>query len=335
LSVFLSGSQPRRGGQIEIAGNVVRAVLAATVLVLLSAWLALPSPAAAQTQFPLTVTLAGGGIGSVEDTSLNISCPTRCSASFDQGSQVALTASPDDGSTFVGWSGAGCSGTQSCIVTMNSAEDVTATFAVAPPPPQYTLNVHLAGGGVGSVQDTSFNISCPTRCSSVFGPGAEVVLVASADDVSTFAGWSGAGCSGTQSCIVTMNSNQSVTATFLQPGHGTFTVPVPKTRRHRQIRSKITMGWHWDAHRTRLTKMSFSRLPRAARIHVTCQGKRCPFKTRNGTARRVKALEHSLVGRAFLPGDKVRLTISAPGRRAERGLVTIRRERIPRAQLLP
>ena len=227
--MFLSGSQPRRGGQIEIAGNVVRAVLAATVLVLLSAWLALPSPAAAQTQFPLTVTLAGGGIGSVEDTSLNISCPTRCSASFDQGSQVALTASPDDGSTFVGWSGAGCSGTQSCIVTMNSAEDVTATFAVTPPPPpQYTLNVHLAGGGVGSVQDTSFNISCPTRCSSVFGPGAEVVLVASADDVSTFVGWSGAGCSGTQSCIVTMNSNQSVTATFLQPGHGTFTVPVPK-----------------------------------------------------------------------------------------------------------
>ncbi|HEY1567026.1 MAG TPA: hypothetical protein VGF68_08420 [Solirubrobacteraceae bacterium] len=324
----------RSTDRVDVAGHVLRAALAATALVLVSAWLALPSPAVAATQFPLTVTLAGGGTGSVHDTNFDISCPTACSAAFDQGSQVVLVASPDSGSTFAGWSGAGCSGTQSCIVTMNAAENVTATFAVIPPPVQFTLTVHVAGGGAGSVHDTKFNITCPTDCSSAFGQGDEVVLVASPEIGSTFVGWSGAGCSGTQSCIVTMNADEAVTATFLQPGHGTITAPVPKTRRHGQIRAKITMSWRWNARRTVLTRMSFSHLPATARILTTCKGKRCPFKTRTGSAGGIKAFEHSLVGSAFVTGDKLMLTISAPKRRAERAQVTIRRLRIPRAQLL-
>jgi hypothetical protein len=320
--------------RIGVAGNVVRAVLAATVLALLSAWLALPGPAAAQTQFTLTVTLAGGGTGSVHDTNFNIDCPTDCSAAYDQGSQVVLVASPSTGSTFAGWSGAGCSGAQSCIVPMNAAENVTATFVVTPPPVQSTLRVHLAGGGIGSVHDTHFDIDCPSDCSAAYNQGDEVVLVASPSTGSTFAGWSGAGCSGTQSCIVTMSADQAVTATFLQPGHGTLTAPVPRTRRHRQIRAKIVMGWRWNAHRTVLTRLAFSNLPAVARIFITCHGKRCPFRARTGTANRVKALEHQLVGSAFLPGDRLGLTISARGRRAERAQVIIRRERIPRARLL-
>jgi List-Bact-rpt repeat protein len=314
--------------------HLVRAVLAVTALAFLSAWLALPSPAMAQTQFTLTVTLAGGGTGSVRDTNFDFLCPTNCSHAFDQGSQVELVASPDTGATFVGWSGAGCSGTQSCIVTMNSDENVTATFAVTPPPVQYTLTVHVAGGGTGSVRDTNFDFICPTECSSTFGPGSEVELVATPDTGSTFVGWSGAGCSGTESCIATMNSDQAVTATFLQPGHGTLTAPVPKTRRHRQIRARIVMGWRWDARRTVLTRVSFFNLPAAARILVTCQGHRCPFKSRRGAARAIKAFAHRLVGSSFLPGDKLGVTISARGRRAERAQVTIRRERIPRAHLL-
>jgi hypothetical protein len=329
-----------RGNQLEgsddtvAPGNVIKAVVAAAALALLFAWLALPSRAMAQTQFTLTVTLAGGGTGSVHDSGFNIVCPTRCSAAFDQGSEVELVASPGDGSTFVGWSGAGCSGAQSCIVTMNADQNVTATFAALPPPVQYTLTVHVAGGGTGSVRDTNFNIVCPTRCSSAFDPGAEVVLVASPGDGSTFVGWSGAGCSGTQSCIVTMNAAEAVTATFLQPGHGTLAAPVPKTRRHRQIRAKITMGWKWNARRTVLTRVSFSNVPAAAGIVASCTGNRCPFKTRKATERGVAAFAHRLAGSAFIAGDKLMLTISARGRRAERAQVTILHERLPRAQLL-
>jgi hypothetical protein len=312
----------------------LKVVLAALALALLSAWLTLPSPAAAQTQFTLAVTLAGGGTGSVRDTNLDIDCPTQCSAAYDQGSEVVLVASPGTGSTFAGWSGAGCSGTQSCIVTMNAAETVTATFVVPPPPVQHTLTVHVAGGGTGSVHDTNLDIYCPTTCSAAYDEGAEVELVASPGFGATFAGWSGAGCSGTQSCIETMDADKSVTATFLAPGHGTLTTPVPTTRRHRQIRAKIVMGWRWDAHRTVLTRVSFSKVPAAATIRVTCQGRRCPFKTRGGTERGIKAFAHHLVGSAFVAGDQLVLTIAAHDRRAERAQVTIRHEELPRARLL-
>ncbi|HRD50367.1 MAG TPA: hypothetical protein PL166_12335 [Candidatus Contendobacter sp.] len=43
-----------------------------------------------------------------------------------------LTATPASGSTFVGWSGA-CSGVGACVVTMNAAQNVTATFNTLAP----------------------------------------------------------------------------------------------------------------------------------------------------------------------------------------------------------
>jgi uncharacterized repeat protein (TIGR02543 family) len=42
---------------------------------------------------------------------------------------VTLTASADTGSTFTGWGGA-CSGTANCVVTMDAAKTVTATFTL-------------------------------------------------------------------------------------------------------------------------------------------------------------------------------------------------------------
>ena len=45
---------------------------------------------------------------------------------------MTLTAAPAAGSTFAGWSGAGCSGTGTCVVTINAATSVTAQFVVTP-----------------------------------------------------------------------------------------------------------------------------------------------------------------------------------------------------------
>jgi Divergent InlB B-repeat domain len=53
---------------------------------------------------------------------------------FNFGSTVTLTESPASGSTFAGWSGAGCSGTGTCTVTMNAAQTVTAAFNAIPKP---------------------------------------------------------------------------------------------------------------------------------------------------------------------------------------------------------
>src|SRR5438477_118124 len=80
--------------------------------------------------FTLNVTVAGGGSGTVSSNPSAINCPTTCSATFQSGSQVALTATADTGFTFAGWSGA-CTGTGSCDVNANSGGSVTATFGAS------------------------------------------------------------------------------------------------------------------------------------------------------------------------------------------------------------
>lgn len=78
--------------------------------------------------FPVSVTKAGAGTGSVTSAPLGIACGGRCTATFLFGSQVALTATAATGSFFAGWSGA-CSGTTSCTPTIGAtATAVTARF---------------------------------------------------------------------------------------------------------------------------------------------------------------------------------------------------------------
>jgi phospholipase C len=85
-----------------------------------------PTPPPVQ-QVQLSVTLAGGGTGAVTSSPAGINCGQTCSANFNSGSAVTLTAAPTTGFTFSGWSGA-CSGTGTCTVTVSNATTVTATF---------------------------------------------------------------------------------------------------------------------------------------------------------------------------------------------------------------
>ena len=75
----------------------------------------------------LVVTKFGSGSGTVSSTVPGISCGTTCTHAFDYGTSVTLTASPDAGSTFTGWSGA-CSGSGKCTVPLTGVTFVTATF---------------------------------------------------------------------------------------------------------------------------------------------------------------------------------------------------------------
>jgi hypothetical protein len=78
----------------------------------------------------LTVTKAGTGAGTVTSSPAGISCGTTCTtqnAAFTNGTSVSLSAAPNTGSSFGGWSGA-CSGTGGCTVAMSQARQVTATF---------------------------------------------------------------------------------------------------------------------------------------------------------------------------------------------------------------
>lgn len=77
--------------------------------------------------YPLTVTLAGTGNGTVSSTPEGIDCGSDCSAEFIGDSTVTLTPAAGPDSTFTGWSGS-CTGTGSCEINMNAARSVTATF---------------------------------------------------------------------------------------------------------------------------------------------------------------------------------------------------------------
>lgn len=78
--------------------------------------------------YPLTVNKAGTGSGTVTSSPPGINCGSTCSQAYVSGTEVTLTASPDSGSVFAGWSGA-CGGTvPSCTVTMSAERKVTAQF---------------------------------------------------------------------------------------------------------------------------------------------------------------------------------------------------------------
>ena len=67
------------------------------------------------------------------------------------------------------------------------------------------------------------------------------MLTATADPGSTFAGWSGGGCSGTATCTVTMNSDTAVTATFTANPPPPTQCIVPKLKGKKLGAAKIAL----------------------------------------------------------------------------------------------
>ena len=98
-------------------------------------------------------------------------------------------------------------------------------------PASANLAVTLAGSGGGSVSSTPAGISCGSTCSAAFAGGSDVMLSATPDGSSVFSGWSGA-CSGTGACSVTMNGDESVTATFTPIPPPTVWTQVAAGRNH-------------------------------------------------------------------------------------------------------
>src|SRR5207253_7449518 len=97
----------------------------------------------------LTVNKAGTGSGTVTASPPGIDCGATCSASYNSGTRVFLTPTPDGGSTFTGWSGCDAVSGTSCTVTMSAARSVTASFT--PALLSLTPTNHKAGTGRGTV----------------------------------------------------------------------------------------------------------------------------------------------------------------------------------------
>ncbi len=142
-----------------------------------------------------------------------------CSA--QAGTQITLSGSADNGSTFLGWnsgtaSAALCTGTNDCQFTLDNDSYIEAQFALLH---TYRVTVLKSGSGSGSVTATG----CAFSWNGTLGtcrayPGTQITLSAIADSGSVFQGWSsGTGsiiCTGKGDCTFVLNDDSSVYALF-------------------------------------------------------------------------------------------------------------------------
>ena len=93
-------------------------------------------------EFKLTVKVEGEGTV----TGPGISCPGDCEEEYEAGEEVTLTASPEEGSEFTGWTGCDSEPEGKCLVSMSVAKEVTATFEEEAVP-THTLTLEVQGPG--------------------------------------------------------------------------------------------------------------------------------------------------------------------------------------------
>jgi DNA-binding beta-propeller fold protein YncE len=87
----------------------------------------------------LTVAKTGAGTGTVKSEPAGIDCASACAAEYNVDEAVTLTAVPDPGSAFAGWTVKGapgiCTEIAACHLTLGADTEVSAEFEVAPQAP--------------------------------------------------------------------------------------------------------------------------------------------------------------------------------------------------------
>jgi uncharacterized repeat protein (TIGR02543 family) len=122
---------------------------------------------------------------------------------FEENTQVVLTATPDAGYEFAGWSGDATGTDNPLTITMDTNKNITASFT-AIVLPNYTMTITAANGTVAqSIEGTEF------------AENTEVVLTATADAGYEFAGWSGDAAGTDNPITITMDTNKNITANFI------------------------------------------------------------------------------------------------------------------------
>ncbi|MDC1439107.1 BspA family leucine-rich repeat surface protein, partial [Flavobacteriaceae bacterium] len=143
--------------------------------------------------FTLAVTASEGG-------SVDISGGT-----YNENSNVTVTAAPAEGYAFSGWSGDASGSTNPLSVSMTGDKNITASFIRL----QYSLSVNIIGSGTVSqvlVESSEKNTD--------YEPFSTVRLTALPVSNWIFYGWSGSTTETTNEVDIVMEETKSVTATF-------------------------------------------------------------------------------------------------------------------------
>src|SRR5207244_693260 len=139
----------------------------------------------AVTQFTVSVTREGSSNGTVTSSPAGIDCGIACTATYDSGTVVTLTATPAANATFDGWTGGGCTRTGLRTFTLTAYTPVAARLSVR----RFTLSVTREGLGGGTVTSSPAGIDCGTACAATYDSGTVVTLTARPGSLSVFGGW--------------------------------------------------------------------------------------------------------------------------------------------------
>ncbi|MDA9361262.1 BspA family leucine-rich repeat surface protein [Flavobacteriaceae bacterium] len=152
-----------------------------------------PTPETSVTKFTLVVAASEGG-------SVDISGGT-----YNENSNVTVTAAPAEGYAFSGWSGDASGSTNPLSVSITGNKDITASFIRL----QYSLSVNITGSGTVSqvlVESSEKNTD--------YDSFSTVRLTAQPESNWVFYGWSGSTTETTSEVDLLMEGTKSVTATF-------------------------------------------------------------------------------------------------------------------------
>ena len=169
-------------------------------------------------QYELTISAGPGG--TID--------PSPGSYIYDQGTEVALTAQPESGYEFSGWTGDVPSGHENdnpLSFTMDSDKSIAATFLI----PQCTLTISAGEGGTTD----------PAPGSHTYDSGTAVTVTALPDTGYRFDTWSGDVSSTDNPVEIIMDGDKTIAANFIRQhtltiasGSGGTTDPSPGTYTH-------------------------------------------------------------------------------------------------------
>jgi len=169
------------------------------------------------------------GEGTVVSHPAGIACRADqdCQATFTRSRRLELTAAAALGHRFAGWS-RDCDGTKRCIITADSRQTVVHARFVADPT-AVRLTVDARGDGLGRVTSRQSGIDCGELCSTSYRRGTRVLLSATAQPCSSFAGWTDPACTtaARNTCPIALDRSRNVVARFARtaqapdrPGRG-------------------------------------------------------------------------------------------------------------------
>lgn len=158
---------------------------------------------------PLAVSRTGKG--TIVSSPAGITCGDTCGVLLPIGTRMTVSALPDPGWIFAGWSGS-CRGVApACEVVARAAASVAATFVEA----GTQFPVAVTKVGQGTVTSKPAGIDCGRVCSRSFAAGSTLTIDAVATNRKwTFVRWDGA-CKGKKAtCTIALDGAKSASATF-------------------------------------------------------------------------------------------------------------------------